>query len=89
VDGRIHGFGEKIYAYRKNNRIDDSRHDNPFPQFVLLDEFMGPEIGLNRYDEFFQQNVLCQPAKYTNDLSSPKLNRWKKIQFPAPDHIGL
>lgn len=48
---------------------------------MLSYKMMGINIGLNRYDNFLEQICSLSVAKYTNDLSSPKLFPWKKQQI--------
>ena len=48
---------------------------------MLSYKMMGINIGLNRYDNFLEQICSLSVAKYTNDLSSPKLFPWKMQQI--------
>jgi hypothetical protein len=69
VDGGIGGFQEEIHTCREQKRIQDARDDDPFPQFVLGNEMMGLNVGLEGYYNFLEQNeglfcLLCSNLKY-------------------------
>jgi hypothetical protein len=48
---------EKIHAHHKHNGVYNAGDQDPFPQPVLPDEFMGFEISLYGYDDFFEQHL--------------------------------
>ena len=48
---------EKIYANSEKNSINDSRNDDPFPKLMCLYEIVCFRIGLESYNNFFQQNI--------------------------------
>ena len=48
---------KKIYADSEKNSINDSGYDDPFPKLVNLYETVRFRIGLDGYNNFFQQNI--------------------------------
>ena len=47
---------EEIHAYDEQGCINNTRYQNPFPQFMLLDKPVCLEISLYAYNHFFQQD---------------------------------
>ena len=49
-------MAEEIHAYDEQGCINNTRDQNPFPQFMLLDKPVCLEISLYAYNHFFQQD---------------------------------
>jgi hypothetical protein len=48
---------KKIHAKSEKSCINDSGNDDPFPKLVSLYENVCFRIGLESYNNFFQQNI--------------------------------
>jgi hypothetical protein len=46
---------KEIHADAEEDRVEHPRDNDPLPQLVFGDELMGLYIGLEGYDNFFQQ----------------------------------
>jgi hypothetical protein len=54
-------LSKKIHADRKKNGINQTGENDPFPKPVFYNKIMCLKIGLNSYDDFFQQDLdLCK-----------------------------
>ena len=58
TDKVVSAFTKKVHAYNKEQRINNSRDQNPFPQPVLANKAMCQEIRLYSYHYFFKQAVI-------------------------------
>ena len=48
---------EEIHACHKKYSIDNTRNNDPFPEFMLPDKLVYFSKGLDGYDYFFEQAV--------------------------------
>lgn len=46
---------KEVHTTHKKKAINNSRYKNPFPQLMLLNELVCPEIGLYGNYNFFKQ----------------------------------
>lgn len=52
---------EEVHGNDKQHRINDARYEDPFPEFMLPDKPVCPDIALYGYDDFFEQWGLFSP----------------------------
>ena len=58
------GFTKKIHADGKKDSIKQTGDNNPFPEFMFYNKLVRFKIGLDRYDDFLQQDIdLCKYKK--------------------------
>lgn len=55
-NNRCGALPKKINTHAKKQQVDDSRDQYPFPQIMLIDKLVSPEIRLDSYDNFFKQS---------------------------------
>ncbi len=58
-------MAKEIHACDEQRGVNNTRYQNPFPQFMLLNKPVGLEIRLYAYNHFFQQNRGFRCAKVT------------------------
>lgn len=57
IYGSVAGSQEEIHAGHEKNHVQDARYDDPSPEFMLPDELVCFEIGLEGYDDLFEQQA--------------------------------
>jgi len=61
INNSSRSFAKKIHTDCEKYGVQQTRNHNPFPKLVFYNELVGFKIGLNGYDNFFQQDIdLCK-----------------------------
>jgi hypothetical protein len=79
-------MAEEIHADDEQGSIDDTRYQDPFPQFMFLYKPVGLEISLYANNHFFQQNEGFMGDE-VNTFRNFK--RMKAITFKASDKLPV
>ena len=46
---------KKIHGYYKQDRVNNSGNDDPFPEFMFTDKLVRLIVALKRYNDLFEQ----------------------------------